>query len=51
MSSEVDEGQIKNQPRIGADTIYDPTDKSYPQPQKDDHNELAKTAGELLDGT
>ena len=50
MASELNEDQIQDQPRIGADTIYDPTDQNYPQPQHEDHNELAKTAGELLDG-
>lgn len=48
MDSEIDHGQLLNQAPIGADIIHDPTDKSYPQPMQEDHTELARTAGHLL---
>ena len=50
MLSEIDQGQLLNQAPIGADIIHDPTDKSYPQPMQEDHTELARTAGHLLNG-
>ena len=50
MDSEIDQGQLLNQAPIGADIIHDPTDKSYPQPMQEDHTELARTAGHLLNG-
>jgi len=50
MDSEIDQGQLLNQAPIGADIIHDPKDKSYPQPMQEDHTELARTAGHLLNG-
>jgi len=50
MDPDIDQGQLLNQAPIGADIIHDPTDKSYPQPTQEDHTELARTAGHLLNG-
>ncbi|KAG9247334.1 hypothetical protein BJ878DRAFT_493147 [Calycina marina] len=43
-----DKGLINQEP-IGADIIHDPTDKTYPQSEREDPTELSRTAGHLLD--
>jgi hypothetical protein len=45
------EDQIPDQPKIGADIIYDPLDKNFDAAKEDDPDELAKTAGHLLSRT
>jgi len=47
--SSLNESQIPNQARLGADLIHDPMSESEEQPQHEDPDALARTAGQLLD--
>lgn len=46
---EQNENELLSQERIGADTIHDPMFEDQDQPRNEDPEELARTAGKLLD--
>lgn len=49
MSGTSEENQIKQEPRIGADLIHDPSTQEQNQHEQQDPDALARTAAQLLD--